>query len=95
MERLKLYKSKLLVFPRGAGKKARKKGDTARSELQNVAQNTLKDIIREPKPELWVKARAVTAEEKVQSAYKLLKNARSAAKYEGECRKKVDKGEED
>merc|ERR1711953_1479753 len=28
VERLKLYKSKLLVFPRGSGKKAVKKGDT-------------------------------------------------------------------
>merc|ERR1712110_571283 len=49
VERLKLYKSKLLIFPRGH--KA-KKGDTPRSELQNVAQNTLKEIIPVPKPAL-------------------------------------------
>merc|ERR1719446_1997577 len=36
VERLKLYKSKLLIFPRGSGKKSVKKGDTPRSELQNV-----------------------------------------------------------
>merc|ERR1719421_1751449 len=43
VNRLKLYKTKLLVFPRGSGKKCVKKGDTPRSELQNVAQNTLKE----------------------------------------------------
>merc|ERR1712125_7336 len=78
VERLNLYKSKLLVFPRGSGKK----GDTPRSELQNVAQNTLKEIIPVPKPELRVKARAITAEEKGQSAYKMLKKARTTAKYD-------------
>ena len=56
VDRLKLYKSKLLVFPKGSGKKAVKKGDTARSELQNVAQNTLKEIIPVPKPTLRVKS---------------------------------------
>merc|ERR1711924_398752 len=42
VNRLKLYKSKLLIFPK---KSKVKKGDTPRSELQNVAQNTLKEII--------------------------------------------------
>merc|ERR1711924_332370 len=88
VERLKLYKSKLLIFPRGSGKKSVKKGDAARSELQNVAQNTSKEIIPVPKPELRVKARAITSEEKEQSAYKMLKKARTAAKYFGERQKK-------
>eukprot|EP00928_Gymnodinium_smaydae_P086137 TRINITY_DN69_c0_g1_i9.p1 TRINITY_DN69_c0_g1~~TRINITY_DN69_c0_g1_i9.p1 ORF type:complete len:216 (-),score=66.07 TRINITY_DN69_c0_g1_i9:27-674(-) len=94
VERLKLYKSKLLVFPRGSGKKAVKKGDTARSELQNVAQNTSKEIIPVPKPELRVRARAIAADEKEKSAYKMLKKARTAAKYDGERRKKNVKAEE-
>merc|ERR1712187_340145 len=91
VERLKLYKSKLLIFPRGSKVK---KGDTARSELQNVSQNTLKEIIPVPKPELRVKARAITGEEKEQSAYKMLKKARTAAKYDGERMKKAQKAEE-
>eukprot|EP00928_Gymnodinium_smaydae_P018262 TRINITY_DN1695_c0_g2_i1.p1 TRINITY_DN1695_c0_g2~~TRINITY_DN1695_c0_g2_i1.p1 ORF type:complete len:216 (-),score=59.21 TRINITY_DN1695_c0_g2_i1:60-707(-) len=94
VERLKLYKSKLVVFPRGSGKKAVKKGDTARSELQNVAQNTLKEIIPVPKPEIRVRARAISAEEKDQSAYKMLKKMRTAKKYDGERRKKNAKTEE-
>ena len=36
VDRLKLYMSKLLIFPKGHGKKCVKQGDTARSELQNV-----------------------------------------------------------
>mmetsp|Transcript_49287 Transcript_49287/g.138076 ORF Transcript_49287/g.138076 Transcript_49287/m.138076 type:complete len:217 (+) Transcript_49287:89-739(+) len=95
VDRLKLYKSKLLIFPRGSGKKSVKKGDTPRSELQNVAQNTLKEIIPVPKPALRTKARAITSEEKEQSAYKALKKARTAAKYDGERRKKAAKGAED
>jgi len=83
VSRLKLYKSKLLVFPRGSGKKSVKKGDTPKSELQNVAQNTLKEIIPVPKPALRVKARKITDAEKEKSAYKTLKKARSNKKYLG------------
>merc|ERR1711865_1111069 len=91
VDRLKLYKSKLLVFPKGSGKKAVKKGDTARSELQNVAQNTLKEIIPVPKPTLRVKARAITKDEKAASAHKKLRKARTAAKYCGQRKVKAEK----
>merc|ERR1719502_786853 len=49
VERLKLYKSKLLIFPRRSGKKGTKKGDSSKSELEGLAQNTLKEIIPVPK----------------------------------------------
>eukprot|EP00913_Durusdinium_trenchii_P006488 g6099.t1 len=62
VERLKLYMSKLVLFPKKSGAKGVKKGDTPRSELQNVAQNTLKEIIPVPKTEKRIKARAITAE---------------------------------
>merc|ERR1711924_441705 len=80
--RPKQYKAKLLVFPRGSGKKC-VKGDTPRSELQNVAQNTLKEIIPVPKPALRIKARKITDAEKEKSAYKTLKKARTNKKYLG------------
>merc|ERR1712166_153280 len=83
VNRLKLYKSKLLIFPKGSGKKCVKKGDTARSELQNVAQNTHKDIIPVPKPSLRIKARKITDAEKEKSVYKTLKKARTNKKYLG------------
>ena len=89
MERLKLYMSKLLLFPKKAGAKKVRKGDTPRSELQNVAQNTLKEIIPVPKPEKRTRARAITAEEKEASAYKQLKKARTNKHYLGERMKKA------
>merc|ERR1712007_255240 len=70
VNRLKLYKSKLLLFPKKSGVKGVKQGDTPKSELQNVAQNTLKEIIPIPKPALRIKARAITNEEQEGSAYK-------------------------
>jgi len=89
VNRLKLYKSKLLIFPRKSGKKGVKKGDTPKSELQNVAQNTLKEIIPIPKPQLRIKARAITSEEKEKSAYKTLKKARTNQHYLGNKLKKT------
>merc|ERR1719412_602379 len=89
VDRLKLYKSKLLIFPRKSGKKGPKKGDTPKSELQNVAQNTLKEIIPIPKPQLRIKARAITSEEKEKSAYKTLKKARTNQHYLGNKLKKT------
>merc|ERR1719215_1603212 len=89
VNRLKTFKSKLKIFPKKAGKKGVKKGDTPKSELQNVAQNTLKEIIPVPKPDLTVEARAITAQEKEASAYKQLKKARTNQKYDGIKRKKA------
>merc|ERR1740138_883292 len=67
VERLKLYKSKLLIFPKKSGKKGVKAGDTAKSELQNVAQNTLREIIPIPKMDKTIEARAITKEEKAET----------------------------
>merc|ERR1712048_1538653 len=77
VDRLKVYMSKLKIFPAKSGKKGVKKGDTPKSELQNVAQNTLKEIIPVPKPDLTIEVRAITAKEKEESAYKQLKKART------------------
>eukprot|EP00409_Alexandrium_fundyense_P000882 CAMPEP_0185913202 /NCGR_PEP_ID=MMETSP0196C-20130402/42962_1 /TAXON_ID=2932 /ORGANISM="Alexandrium fundyense, Strain CCMP1719" /LENGTH=208 /DNA_ID=CAMNT_0028634539 /DNA_START=93 /DNA_END=719 /DNA_ORIENTATION=+ len=88
VERLKLYKSKLLIFPNKHGKKGVKRGDTPRSELQNIAQNTLKAIIPVPKPEDLIEARAITAEEKEACVYKTLRKARQDKKFYGARLKK-------
>merc|ERR1711957_644547 len=94
VDRLKLYKSKLLVFPKGSGKKCVKKGDTARSELSNVAQNTLKEIIPISKTALRIKGRKITDAEKEKSAYKILKKARTNKKYAGQKLTKEKSGKE-
>merc|ERR1712224_1017729 len=93
VERLKLYMSKLLLFPKKSGAKGVKKGDTPRSELQNVAQNTLKEIIPVPKPDMTIQARAITSAEKEKSAYKTLKKARTNKHYLGEKMKKAKAAE--
>merc|ERR1719388_90278 len=95
VDRLKLYKSKLLIFPKKSGKKGVKQGDTPKSELANVAQNTLKEIIPVPKPVLRIKARAITAAEKEASAYKKLKKARTDKHYLGEKLKKAKAKDEE
>mmetsp|Transcript_82301 Transcript_82301/g.249613 ORF Transcript_82301/g.249613 Transcript_82301/m.249613 type:complete len:219 (-) Transcript_82301:125-781(-) len=96
VERLNLYKSKLLVFPRKSGAKGAKRGDAPRSELRNAAQNTLKEIIPIPKPEVRIRPRAITDEEKEKSAYKIIRKARTDKKYYGAKLKKAKKaaGEE-
>merc|ERR1719190_238748 len=77
--RLLEYKSKLLIFPKRSGKKGVKQGDTPRDQLQNVAQNTLKEIIPIEKPTKKISARAITAEEREFSAFKTIRKARTAA----------------
>merc|ERR1719251_453615 len=62
--RLEEYKSKLLIFPKRSGKRGVKKGDTPRDQLQNVAQNTLKEIIPIPKETKHIPGRAITEEER-------------------------------
>eukprot|EP00397_Hematodinium_sp_SG-2012_P053801 GEMP01064468.1.p1 GENE.GEMP01064468.1~~GEMP01064468.1.p1 ORF type:complete len:215 (+),score=50.84 GEMP01064468.1:35-646(+) len=84
-DRLKQYKAKLMVFPRG---KKVKNGDTPREELKNAPQNTCKTILPVPKPNLRIKARAITAEEKGSSAYRILRTARAEKRNLGKKLKK-------
>ena len=59
MNRLKVYLSKLLIFPRGSKAKS---GDTARSELENVAQHTLKEVIPREEGDSAVQTQSITAD---------------------------------
>merc|ERR1719446_2004834 len=90
VERPKEYMTKLKLFPKRSGKNCVKKGDTPRSELENVAQNTLKEIIPVPKPSLRIKARAITADEKEFGAFKKLRKARTDLHYWGVKLKKAE-----
>ena len=73
-QRLKLYKSKLIVFPRKAKKP--KKGDSTPAEVATAAQlqGPLLPISQEPKR---VKARKITDEERKKSAYATFRKIRS------------------
>ena len=86
IERLQIYKSKLIVFPKGS--KA-KQGDTPKSELKSVAQNTHREIIPLPKPKLALKARAITKAERETSVYSTLRKARVDKKLFGKRAKKA------
>jgi len=69
VQRLKLYKSKLLVFPRKAGKP--KHGDAKAEELAKVQQQTgpfpFKVVVRKEK------ARVIDAKEKTDSAHRTIR----------------------
>jgi len=79
--RLEEYMSKLMVMPR---KSKAKKGDTPRSELEGaVLAAPCKTLLPIKKPELRVKSRKITAEEKATSAYKILRKARVDKKMFG------------
>merc|ERR1711964_535146 len=86
VNRLKLYKTKLMVLPR---KSKAKKGDTTRAEAENVPQNTHKEIIPLPKSTIKEKARAITADEKAFSAKDKLRRMWSDKHYDGKRRKRA------
>merc|ERR1712151_1315784 len=89
VKRLLAYKSKLVIFPKKAGKKGVKKGDTPRSELKNVAQNTLKEIIPIERPSTEIEARAITQAEKDEEVFRKIRKARTDKKYFGAKQKKA------
>jgi large subunit ribosomal protein L13e len=93
IQRLKTYKSKLIIFPRNAKKP--KKADSGPDETANVIQQ--KDAIL-PIKQLWPreKARPITDDEKAGSAYATLRKARSDARLVGvrEARRKAKEEEE-
>jgi large subunit ribosomal protein L13e len=110
VQRLKTYKSKLIVFPRKA-KKPKKASDTDEAKEpkpnpDNIAIATSDDIATAtqhkgtvlPIKQTWKKekARAITEEEKASNAYATLRKARSDARLVGvrEARRKAKEEEE-
>lgn len=80
VERLREYKSKLVLFPRRAGKP--KAGDSDAAILDTATQLTGKlQPIVVTKPELEI--RAITEEDKAKRAYALLREARANLKHFG------------
>mmetsp|Transcript_7704 Transcript_7704/g.11598 ORF Transcript_7704/g.11598 Transcript_7704/m.11598 type:complete len:208 (+) Transcript_7704:41-664(+) len=85
-QRLKMYKSKLIVFPRREGKF--KAGDSQQSELASATQfkGTLMPI---SKPNKGEKAQVITEEDKKYSAVKALQTARADVKLAPNRRKRA------
>lgn len=86
VDRIKEFKSKLIVFPK-AGKKA-KKGDATRDQLASVAQNTHKDIIPIRREPLVVEARKITDADRKVSVFETLRKRHIDRKLEPKRAKK-------
>ncbi|CAH3177413.1 unnamed protein product [Porites lobata] len=80
VQRLKEYKSKLIVFPRKASKP--KQGDSEPAELSNAKQLQGPVIPIQPS-RLPIKARKITDEEKNTSVFKSMRIARANARLIG------------
>jgi len=84
VQRLKLYKSKLLVFPRKAGKP--KKGDSSAEDLSKVEQQTeafpFKVVTRRDK------SRVITDKEKSDSAFRTVRKITGKINKQGDAIRK-------
>lgn len=83
VNRLKLYKSKLVVFPRKPTSKRLRKGDATAQERQAVEQNVDKLVLPLPAPSKHIKARTITKEERDRSVTALLRKELTDAKLWG------------
>jgi len=84
VERLKDYKSKLILFPRRVGK--HKKGDSSKDEVSSAKTSdapSTKSLFQIQGINKTVQERTIRNEEKDLAAYRRLRLARSDAKYVG------------
>jgi len=75
VQRLKLYMSKLVVFPRKPCSQRVKKGDAPREQLSQAVQNLSKDVLPIAQNLPKIKARVIKAEEREVSVAKVLNKA--------------------
>jgi len=83
VNRLKAYKSKLVLFPRKPSSQRVKKGDSTKEELKSAAQVKAPTVLAIADPTLRVKARAIQKAEKSASATKVLRTAITDSKRWG------------
>jgi len=94
--RLKLYRSKLVLFPRNPTSQRAKKGDATKEELAKVTQVTTRHVLPIDPAALQkrVKARKITKDEANSEVYKVLHKARMDQKLRGAREKRAkDKAE--
>jgi len=90
VDRLKLYKSKLVIFPR---KNKKSKDEATAEELKKAKQVTLKTVLPISPPLPKIRARKITAEEKDAVVTKVLRKALTDGKLWG-VREKRQKDKE-
>jgi len=94
VQRLKLYKSKLVVFPRNPTSKRAKAGDSTKQEREGVEQVSLSEAmpIEDDKPR--IQARKATKDEKAATVTAVLRKALTDGKLWGVREKRAkDKAE--
>ena len=82
VQRLKLYKSKLVVFPRRSTKRLRA-GDSTKERRSAAVQVLSKSTLPIQVPEVEVQARKITKEEKDSDVYARVRKARTDQKRAG------------
>jgi len=83
VSRLKLYKSKLIVFPRNPTSKRAKKGDATKEETKKAEQVNISKTFPCELPQPRIKARKITKDERETVVAKVLHKARMDAKLWG------------
>jgi len=83
VDRLKTYRSKLVIFPRKPSSQRVKKGDATAAEVKAVAQVLNKDVLPVALPEKRLKARAITKEERDRTVSAVLRKALTDGKLWG------------
>jgi large subunit ribosomal protein L13e len=92
--RLKLYKSKLVVFPRNATSKRAKKGDATKDELKKATQVSVANLFPIAQPVVRAKARKITEAERNANVARVIRTARLDEKLWGRREKRAkDKAE--
>merc|ERR1712070_291779 len=94
VERLKMYKSKLVVFPRKPTSKKHKRGGATREQCKAVQQVLTKGVFAISQPKLVIKAREATRDEREQNAFAIVRKARTDAKFWGQRAKRAKAKEE-
>jgi len=92
--RLKLYKSKLVVFPRNPTSKRAKKGDASKDELKKAQQVSVANLFPVTQPFVRAKARKITEAERNAVVSRVVRTARLDEKLWGRREKRAkDKAE--
>jgi len=95
VNRLKLYRSKLVIFPRNPTSKRAKKGDSTKDERKAAKQVNINDALAIVQPKRKVRARKITAAEREASVYSVLRKARTDEQRWGAREKRLkDKASE-
>jgi len=89
VNRLKLYKSKLVLFPRKPTSKRQRKGDATREERQAVEQIDNPLVLSLPDTSRRVKPRAITKEERDRNVSGIIRKARTDGKLWGQREKRA------